>query len=388
MTDNLRDSMATEFDRIQSLDDEAVGLPATEAIEESVEQLAVENRDEKGRFKAKAEKTEPEAPAAETELPDTAVEETPAEEITDQGTEPPAEPAVQPLSPPERWSAEWKAKFTALPREAQQVLLEREGEYDKGFTQKAQEAAESKRRYEPIESVIAPRRQAWAMQGMDEGRAISQLLALSDFAAEKPQEFLTWFASQRGIDIAKLVHRPEAGPALPPEIAPLANEVNSLKQYIQTQKQQQEQAQQQAVVATIEAFKQDPSHPHFDECWNEMSHMIPAIKAAKPLASHTDVLKEAYERATWANPSVRQKFLDTQRAAQEAERAAAETKRAEELKVAEAKRLEQQKLDAAKALKAKGTTIATKAAVGTGKPAPMSLREELSQAYDQLQGVA
>lgn len=360
--EDLRSQLSEEFDRLQDVDDAE--------IEKQIE------RDEKGRFKAKEEK-EPEVTEtpekAEQPEENTAVEETPAQEITDQGTATVAEPAPQPLSPPERWSAEWKAKFTALPREAQQVLLDREGEYDKGFTQKSQESADLRRKLEPLDEVITPYRQAWAMQGMTEAQAIRQLLAYSDFANRDPVGFIRQIAQANRVDLATLVEQPSQ--VLPPEIAPLVTEIQSLKQQLQNQQQASQQQQQQAALAAIEAFKKDK--PHFDECEADIEAEIPVIRRMKPYASHLEVLQEAYDRATWTNPAVRQRLLDSQRAEAEAKAKEAEVKKAQEAAQA-----------AKAAKKAAGTVVVNKPSIGGGKVASLSVRETLSKAYDELHGAA
>lgn len=361
---DFRESLAAEFEKLQTQTDSDTDIPKDILPDAPQEEDNTEDdreRDEKGRFKAKEKE----------ETIEDAVEEAPAEENTDQGSVPEPKPAEQPLSPPERWSAEWKAKFTALPRDAQQLLLDREGEYDKGFTQKSQEAANLKRQYEPLEPILAPRRQAWAMQGLDDARALTQLLALSDFAANKPQEFIQWFAQQRGINLTPPPAQEGAAAPTTPDFTPILQKVTSLEQQLQTQ-------QQAEIARQINAFKAD--HEHFEDVRTDMANLL-----NKGLA--TD-MQDAYEKAMWANPTVRQKLLDSQRSALEAEHKAAEAKRAEEQKQAEAKRLEQKKLDAANALKAKGTTVATKSAIGSSKASALSSREELSRLYDELQGAA
>lgn len=355
---SLKDSLRDEFDKISGGD--------TENVPEQMKP----DRDEKGRFKPKDESEPKTARAAKTADKPNAEEEQPAvedssgEETPDQGSENADEPATEPpLSPPDRWSAEWKTRFTTLPREAQQLLLDRESEYAKGFDQKSQEAANAKRQYEPIEQILAPRRQAWAMQGMDEGRAISQLLALSDYAASKPEEFIRWFAAQRGINIAQ--PQAEAGTqnlAPGPDIAPILNKVNTLEQTIQ----QQQAAEMQRQIA---AFKSAPGHEHFEDVRTEMARMMQAGLSAD--------LQDAYDRAVWANPTVRGKILAGEKAQTEAAR-----------KAEEAKRVDAAKQAALKAKKAVGTTVTPKATLNGGAPAPSSMREGLFAAYDQLHGAA
>ncbi len=334
MSDELKDLLSQEFDKL-------------------AEESSAPIRDDKGRFAAKELKEELEEPEAPVEAAE--------EEIPDQGSEPEPEPAVQPLSAPERWSAEWKAKFTTLPREAQQVLLDRESEYDKGFTQKSQEASELKKRLEPIEQILAPRRQAWAMQGMDEGRAISQLLALSDFAAQKPQEFIAWFAQQRGITTPNASTPPEGTPPTP-EIAPVMTKVQNLEQQIQSWQQAETNRQ-------IESFKSAPGHEHFDEVRSEMGRLLSAGIASN--------MEEAYKKACVLSPAVSQKIEAERLAKFEADR-----------KAEEAKRVAAAKEAAAKAKKAAGVTVTPKASLNGGAPAAANMRESMLQAYDQLHGAA
>lgn len=353
---SMKDALREEFDRLEAGESENVP-----------DQMRAD-RDDKGRFKPK--EAEPKSQKSSKAKPEDqehiepAVEETPVEESPDQGSEPEVEPAAEPpLSAPDRWSAEWKAQFTTLPREAQKLLLDRESEYAKGFDQKSQEAANLKRQYEPLEQILAPRRQAWAMQGMDEGRAISQLLALSDYAANKPEEFIHWFASQRGINLAQPAAE-GAAPAQPsaPDIAPIVNKVQYLEQTIQQQQQAEMQRQ-------IMAFKSSPGHEHFEDVRTEMARMMQSGIA-------TD-MQDAYEKASWASPAVRAKILA-------AEKAQAESAR----KADEAKRVEAAKQAALKAKKAAGTTVTSKATLNGGAPAPASMREGLFAEYDRLHGAA
>lgn len=316
-------------------------------LNETTDDTSVESgRDEKGRFKAK-----------ETET--AAVEEPPAE-ITDQGTEPTPEPAEQPLSAPDRWSAEWKTKFTTLPRDAQQVLLDRESEYDKGFTQKSQEAADYKRRYEPIDQILTPRRQQFAMQGMTEEQGLTQLFALSDFAANDPQGFIRMFAQGRGIDLASLT--PGTQPTAPSEFTPILQKVNTLEQTIHSHQQAETNRQ-------IQAFKSAPGHEHFESVRNDMGGLLKAGLA-------TD-MQDAYDRACRVNPTVFAQIETAKQVEQEAKR-----------KEVEAKRIADAKAAAQKAQKSAGTQLSTKASLNGGVPAPSSMLESMTREYDRLHGAA
>jgi hypothetical protein len=75
------------------------------------------------------------------------------------GDEPNAavEPAEsQPLEPPARWTDQDKATFANLPREAQNVLLERHKSMEADYTRKAQEIAEYRKSADPYVEAINP----------------------------------------------------------------------------------------------------------------------------------------------------------------------------------------------------------------------------------------
>ena len=316
---------------------------------------AATDRDERGRFAAK---TAPEAEGQEgtEELPGAPEDESsePATEAdTDQGNDPSAEPAEQPLSPPDRWSAEWKTQFASLPREAQQVLLERETEYNKGFTQTSQEAAALRKQYEPLEQVLGPRRQNWQMQGMNETQAVGQLLAISDYADKDPAGFIQWFAQQRGINLSgQTGQQPEGQPPTEQAQTPgpdyVRQEIQAFKQSLEAEKVQQE----------INTFKEGKEH--FDTVRPHMSALMQSGAATS--------LQDAYDQAVWANPTVREQILATKQTE------------------AEAKRKSDAAAAAAKAKKSSSANVTSRSPMNSAAPAALSIRDTMERKYDQLHG--
>lgn len=318
--------------------------PATEEVNTDIaadapvaEEPIGRSRDDRGRFSAKDTAVEPAAPAA-----------APAAPIPDQGSAPAPEPALQPLAAPDRWSAEWKTKFSALPRDAQQLLLDREGEYNKGFTQTSQELASLKKQYEPIETLIAPRRQAWQAQGANEAQMMEHLFGLSDFADKDPAGFIQWFAKERGIAL-------DGQPAQQPDSA-LDQRLRALETGIQQEKQATLQRQ-------IDDFASN--HEHFEAVRQDMGALMQAGRAKD--------LDSAYEMAVWANPQTREALLKAQ------QEAAATAQQAEE-----AQRQEKAREAANKALKTAGTQLSTKAPLNAGAGRPSSLREALAKTADKI----
>lgn len=222
------------------------------------------------------------------------------------------------------------------------------------------EVSEQPRSNDAIEQVLAPRREALAMQGLDDAQAVRQLFALSDYADRDPQGFVQWFAQQRGLDMTSLVPQQpteEVDEFADPDVVTLRNELRQIKEHIASQSNAQAQAQAQAAQAQVQAFAGEKDaqgnllRPHFD-----------AVKAqvAALLRSGVDSLDSAYEQACWSNPRVRSELM----------------------KVEEAKRLAAAKAAAEKAAKTADQPRTPGGQFASAKPRTME--ETLSEAYDRM----
>lgn len=273
---------------------EASGVVPPDPVDIKVEETAPEpqktektaNRGSDGKFVAK----EPEPEQDTTEQPKTV--ETPQESIR----------------PPASWSAQAKADFAALPPHIQKEVSKREGDIDKGF----RERAEQLKRYEPLESVIAPHRQKWAVAGVDEATAVKQLLAASDWLERDPQGAMVYLAKQYGVNIASLGQgagpQPGAGNTGQPQAQPdpVASEIQALKAEVAALRQGREQETQQTYVSQIEAFAADPANLYFENVKPQMAKLLQS--------GLVETLPEAYERAIWSDPSIRPILLQQQQA--------------------------------------------------------------------------
>jgi hypothetical protein len=111
----------------------------------------------------------------------------PSEDEEDNTYEPDTEPVQegedgadhQSVAPPNSWSKEDKAVFAQLPPEAQAVIVKRESEQNRAFTQKTQEIAEHRKALESTFQEIHAEREAYA-------RNLQQLLFV---AAPEAQRF-------------------------------------------------------------------------------------------------------------------------------------------------------------------------------------------------------
>lgn len=171
----------------------------------------------------------------------------------------------QPIDPPSSWSAEEKEQFAKLPREAQETIARGEQEREQHLTQKSQELSETQERYKALDEVLKPRENAWAMNGMTPDQAVRQLFALSDYAGENPQQFIQWFAQQRGVDLQQLAggsQSGEDGEYVDPEVKALRDKVSELERREQSREQQTAQSQQAQIQQVIQDFAADTeSHP-------------------------------------------------------------------------------------------------------------------------------
>lgn len=264
--------------------------------------------------------TAPEEEAAEPNAPEDS-----AGTESDQGDESEGEAAEeepQPLAPSDRWTAEEKEEFTKLPRQAQEILLRREQNVSSYLTQESQKIADQRREIEPVLNIFKQREQVAAQNGMTPQQEFGVLYRISEFAAKDPNEYIKWFAHQRGIDLEQLVLGGES--SVDPEVAELKQKVGSLEQTITRQHQGAEQAELQKLQATVDTFSSNSEqYPHFKQLETEIIAFIPLAKQSNPGATPDVWLKDAYERAAWANPSIREDLMKSQEAtkAEEARKA-------------------------------------------------------------------
>lgn len=272
--------------------------------------------------------------------------------------------------PPESWSAEEKKQFEQLPSEAQKIVAAKEQEREQQLSEKTKELEESQERYKAFDEILKPRERAWAMNGTTPDQAVRQLLHLSDYAAENPEQFLQWFAQQRGLDLQRLAggSQSDDDEYVDPELKSLRDEVRQLRQERDQEKHQSAQSQQAQIQQVIQDFAQDTeSHPYFEELQGEIAAQLPGVRQANPQASPKEHLETAYQKAVWANETTRKKEIERQRKADEAERR------------------KKSKASADKAKKAAGTNVRSKGSPPGGE-SPKSMEETMAEAYDRAQG--
>lgn len=297
--------------------------PAESAPVDTSPEKSGQPRDDHGRFASKPETTEPAdskpstAKAGETAPAEPAVETPPAKDQT----------GKPPVAPPRQWSDGAKVKWQRLPREVQEELAK----------------IDAQGQYGALHDVIEPRRAQFAIKGQTPQQAIDTLLTVWDALEKDPLGTLQWLGQQYRIDPAKLFPAPttaQPGPAQEPaEPEYVDPAVKSLRdafearfraqderyQALQSQwltSQQQAEAQRRtSISAEVQAFRSDPAHPHYDIVEPDMARLIQAGAA-------TDI-NDAYDKAVWMNPTLRDEMLSQQRAEDQQRREREARERAE-----------------------------------------------------------
>lgn len=237
-------------------------------------------------------------------------------------------------NPPKAWKAEMHPRWKDLPAAVQNYVLAREGEVETGFKQYGEKAKLA----DAIGQMLAPYKPLLDSQGLkDPIQTLNNLMVahnvLSTQGPDKGAALLLNLAKNYKIGPDKLLALLNK-PADQPQETAAEKELRLRMEALENDRKEEVRRNYETIksqVATeVEKFKADPAHPYYDEVAAEI-----ALHLADPRVS----LKEAYERACWSNPVVREKVLaDRQKATEEAAR-----KKAEE--------------EAAAAKKARGTTV-------------------------------
>ena len=240
------------------------------------------------------------------------------DETTDIDTESEgSEPDNQTITAPQSMSAKDREAFYTLPPESQQWISDRVKSQEADYTRKTMEVAEQRKMYDKLEQAIAPRRQQFAMGGMDDSTAIGQLFALSDYAESDPVGFSRYLLNQRGIPISALTE-PGVENHVDPQMLAMQNRLQGFENHFSQQQEQLEQQEGAVVSGVIDGFASD--NPFYGELESEMIPIVSALRESKPGLTSEQYLATAYKMAIAANDEVAAKINVDIKAKSEAER--------------------------------------------------------------------
>lgn len=307
---------------------------AFEGAEETTETPARPERvrDEHGRF-ARAEPQETAEPEGATEH-------------ADQPAPTTDEPAQQAIDPPASWSDAEKAHWASLSREAQETVLRRERDFDKGLAERATELQS----VAPLREVLAPYQSKHAMMGLSDAEAVRRLLAAQEMLEKDPDRAFPELARAFGYDLSRLTQQPTQ------QVNPLNQQQQFRDPRVDKMLADMERSQHTQAQAAVEAFGKDPAHPHFTDVREHMGLLLQSGGAKD--------LQDAYDKAVWAIPTVREKVLAERERTAQMQRDADAKRKAEEARKA-------------------SVSVRDHASASGGTPVPeaASLREEIARAW-------
>jgi hypothetical protein len=279
--------MAEDKDISEVIEEEAAAL---EAAAES--ELPEETPDETPET--------PEEEVAETETPETP-------EAPEVKAEEPETPPADAMQAPEHWAEDIRQAFEKADPETQQVWLNQQKDFQRGFNSVSQEAAEL-RRYQQehigVQNILSQVTPAWQAQGMTPEQGLGQLVQLGMAYASNPQQTLIHLAEMAGLDINTLGQ--EAPYRTSDDIA-RDNRMQQLEQRIQQQDQYRQQEAQRKLESDINAFQAETdahgnlAHPYFEEHMDDIAALF--------RSGFQGDLKAAYEQVIWTNPETRAKLM-------------------------------------------------------------------------------
>jgi hypothetical protein len=286
-------------------------------------------RDEAGKY-AKAEKAAPKAAEAPSD----------------------AEPPVW-RRPPASWKKDYHEPWNTVDDKIKEYVWQREEQMRKGvepLLSKAQFADAMQTAIEPFLPTI----RGMGLEPQDAVKALMQAdYTLRNSPADQKLAYFHQLAAQYGINLGQGM--PEQQQTMDPRLFALQNELNNVRGEVLTWKQQQEAAQNQSLMGEIHQFSQTAEH--FEEARPIMISLLQTGQA--------NTLQEAYEKAIWSNPEIRQQLIE----AQQAEKMA---------------KLSDQKNRAAKAARAAAVSVRSSTPGTNTAPKANDRRSMLAEQFDSM----
>lgn len=218
----------------------------------------------------------------------------------------PPEEAVQ---LPQHWSQQERDAFGKLPADTLRLIMDKEKSIQANATTKLQQAAELTRTYGDIDRMFAPHQHQMAINGISPQAFIARALAYDVGMRQDPAGTIKQLAQNYGVDINSMNQDQEY---IDPSVARLQNEIAQLRQGLNQTTQQITTQQSQQLESIVVDFSQTRDangnllYPHFNEL--SVDDLRPFMKEAKSSTEAKIILKEAYEKAVWLNPTTRQKL--------------------------------------------------------------------------------
>lgn len=259
-----------------------VNMPEPVTEEKPLETTAQERaRDEAGRFAAKEKAPEPEQPVE-----------------------------VKPIKAPSSWKPAAQEAYLkaergeALTPEEIKILTNEANRRESDFHRGVEEFKTHAQKARAYEAAIAPYQQTFQQLGVDAPTAIGALLKAdhtlrySDPATKA--QYFQQLAQQYGVSLENIVNPPQVSP----ETQYLMQQLNELRQTQAQWHNSMQQREQMMANQELAQFSQ-AGNAHLEAVRNDMADLLETGKATS--------LQDAYEKAVWMNPDIRQSLIEQQR---------------------------------------------------------------------------
>lgn len=253
---------------------------------------------------------------------------------------------------PNTWKPEVAAKFATLPDDVRAEILKREQDVFNGINQYKQAADYGNN----VFKMVQPYQQTLQQHGVSAVDYIASLAKADNMIAtagsqEQKLQYFRELANHYGITVDHGLFGAEDS-----TVTALRQEINQLKSSVSSQLTQTQAREVAAIHKQIDEFKANPEHKHFDVLQHEIAALLSSGVAKD--------LKDAYDRALWANPTTR----------------IAEQTRLQEEKVKADTELQKKALEEAK--KKKGINVRSTASGSNG--GKKTIDQTLNDTYDAL----
>lgn len=248
-----------------------------------------QDRDEAGRFKAKAPSDDDGEAEPAQEL-DTAADEDGAREEGD-----PDE--TEALKPPSSWRKAAQVLWEDMDPRVQEEILKRERDAQSMADKARNEAQESLKRFEGLDEVLTANNDVFAARNMTPKQGVEVLISAQRMLDADPVQGVLRIAETYGIDLPSMFAGYENEGEqyeMNPDVAALRHEIADIRQHNAEFMQAQEAQAQEAMRAEMDAFAD--AHPYFDRVRDEMSRLV-SIGAA-------DTFEDAYSMAVARDPDI------------------------------------------------------------------------------------
>lgn len=221
----------------------------------------------------------------------------------------PEQPPSNDDAAPSSWKRDVAEKWAELPTEVKAEIQRREAEYHQGIE-----------RYKPavqfaqeMNAAITPYVRNIQASGIPAPQAMNHLLMIEDKLRNGDEQSklqtLVKIAHDYGVDLQKAGQTPPD-----PRMWQMEQQLHQERMARENYQRSQADRDNQAVTSEIEAFASAEGHEHFESVKADMAVMLQSGMAQS--------LQDAYDKAVWARPELRQSLVEKERT--EAEKRATE----------------------------------------------------------------